>query len=38
MLATYHTLLNVDMGDTDGVLIFDESGFIKKGVTIQVAR
>ena len=31
MLAKYHNLLNVDMGDSDGVLIFDESGFVKKG-------
>ncbi len=24
-------MVNDDMGDTDGVLMFDESGFVKKG-------
>ena len=27
----YHSLVNDDMGSPDGVLIFDESGFVKKG-------
>jgi len=31
MLKQYHTLVNEDMGDPDGILIFDESGFAKKG-------
>jgi len=31
MLAKYHRLVNEDMGDSQGVLIFDESGFPKKG-------
>jgi SRSO17 transposase len=31
ILNKYHSLVNEDMGTTDGVLIFDESGFVKKG-------
>jgi SRSO17 transposase len=31
MLRTYHRLMNDDMGDPVGVVIFDESGFPKKG-------
>ncbi len=31
MLLKYHRLVNEDMGDPKGVLIFDESGFVKKG-------
>ena len=31
MLSKYHRMVNDDMGDPNGVLIFDESGFIKKG-------
>jgi SRSO17 transposase len=31
MLRTYRELVNEDMGDPDGVLIVDESGFRKKG-------
>ena len=31
ILAKYRTLVNEDMGSSDGVLIFDETGFIKKG-------
>jgi SRSO17 transposase len=31
MLNKYHSLVNEDMGTGDGVLIFDESGFVKKG-------
>lgn len=31
ILKKYHNLINEDMGVPDGVLIFDESGFIKKG-------
>ncbi len=31
MLRKYHELVNEDMGEPDGVLIFDESGFPKKG-------
>jgi SRSO17 transposase len=31
ILNKYHNLVNEDMGTTDGVLIFDETGFIKKG-------
>jgi SRSO17 transposase len=31
MLRKYHELVNEDMGEADGVLIFDESGFPKKG-------
>lgn len=31
MLKKYHTLVNEDMGDPEGILIFDESGFPKKG-------
>lgn len=39
ILNKYHRLVNEDMGTTDGVLIFDESGFIKKGNdSIGVAR
>ena len=31
ILNKYHSLVNEDMGTADGVLIFDESGFLKKG-------
>lgn len=31
MLRKYHTLVNEDLGDSQGVLIFDETGFAKKG-------
>jgi SRSO17 transposase len=31
MLTKYHNLINEDMGSADGVLIFDETGFVKKG-------
>lgn len=31
MLSKYHELVNEDMGDPESVLIFDESGFVKKG-------
>jgi SRSO17 transposase len=31
MLTTYHRLFNEDIGEADGILIFDESGFVKKG-------
>lgn len=31
MLRKYHTLLKEDLGDEPGVLIFDETGFPKKG-------
>lgn len=31
MLQKYHNIVNEDMGDSNGVLIFDESGFVKKG-------
>ena len=31
MLSKYHSLVNDDLGDPHGVLIFDETGFPKKG-------
>ena len=31
MLRKYHGMVSEDMGEPDGVLIFDESGFVKKG-------
>ena len=31
ILVKYRSMVNDDMGDTDGVLMFDESGFVKKG-------
>ncbi|MGA1870146.1 MAG: transposase, partial [bacterium] len=31
MVERYHELVAEDMGDPDGVLIFDETGFFKKG-------
>jgi SRSO17 transposase len=31
ILQRYHNMVNEDMGDANGVLIFDESGFVKKG-------
>ena len=31
MIAKYRSLLNDDLGSHDGALIFDESGFVKKG-------
>jgi SRSO17 transposase len=39
MRRTYHSLLNDDLGDADGVLMFDESGLPKKGgESVGVAR
>jgi SRSO17 transposase len=39
MLRTYHRLVNDDMGAPEGVVIFDESGFPKKGHdSVGVAR
>jgi SRSO17 transposase len=39
MLRTYHRLVHEDMGDPEGVVIFDESGFPKKGHdSVGVAR
>src|SRR6266540_1382650 len=39
MLRTYHRLVDDDMGDPEGVVIFDESGFPKKGRdSVGVAR
>jgi SRSO17 transposase len=39
MLRKYHAMIAHDMGDPEGVLIFDESGFVKKGNdSIGVAR
>ena len=39
MIAKYRSLVNDDLGSTDGALIFDESGFAKKGKdSIGVAR
>jgi SRSO17 transposase len=39
MLRTYHRLVEDDMGDPEGVVIFDESGFPKKGRdSVGVAR
>src|SRR5213592_1464451 len=39
MRETYHDLVANEMGDPDGVLIVDESGFVKKGQdSVGVAR
>jgi SRSO17 transposase len=39
MRQTYHDLVADEMGDPDGVLMFDESGFVKKGKdSVGVAR
>jgi SRSO17 transposase len=39
MRWNYHQLVAVEMGDPDGVLIFDETGFVKKGKdSVGVAR
>jgi SRSO17 transposase len=39
MLWNYHQLVAEEMGDPDGVLLFDETGFIKKGKdSVGVAR
>jgi SRSO17 transposase len=39
MLRTYHRLVDDDRGDPEGVVIFDESGFPKKGrASVGVAR
>jgi len=39
MLETYHRLVQDEMGEPDGVLIVDETGFAKKGQdSVGVAR
>jgi len=39
MISKYRSLVNDDLGSTDGALVFDESGFVKKGQdSIGVAR
>jgi len=39
MLETYHRLVQDEMGEPDGVLIIDETGFVKKGQdSVGVAR
>src|SRR5262245_66392855 len=39
MLETYHRLVQDEMGASDGVLIVDETGFVKKGAdSVGVAR
>jgi hypothetical protein len=39
MLETYHRLVQDEMGEPDGVLIVDETGFVKKGAdSVGVAR
>jgi len=39
ILHKYHDLVNEDLGDPDAAIIFDESGFVKKGEnSIGVAR
>jgi SRSO17 transposase len=39
MLETYHRLIQDEMGEPDGVLIIDETGFAKKGqASVGVAR
>ncbi len=39
MLSTYHDMVAEEMGESDGVLMFDESGFVKKGtMSAGVAR
>jgi SRSO17 transposase len=39
MIVKYHSLVNDDLGSSEGALIFDESGFLKKGEgSIGVAR
>jgi SRSO17 transposase len=39
MLQTYHRLLQEEMGELDGVLLLDETGFAKKGQdSVGVAR
>ena len=39
MRQTYHGLVADEMGDPNGVLMFDESGFVKKGKdSVGVAR
>ena len=39
MIVKYRSLVNDDLGSSEGALIFDESGFVKKGEdSIGVAR
>jgi len=39
IISKYRSLVNEDIGNPDGALIFDESGFIKKGLdSVGVAR
>jgi SRSO17 transposase len=39
MRWTYHQLVAEEMGEPDGVVLFDETGFVKKGTdSVGVAR
>lgn len=39
ILSRYHDMVSEDLGDAEGALIFDESGFVKKGDdSVGVAR
>jgi len=39
VLSVYHQMVNEDLGEPDGVLVFDESGIVKKGThSAGVAR
>lgn len=39
MMIKYRSMVNEDMGESEGILIFDESGFLKKGNdSVGVAR
>jgi SRSO17 transposase len=36
ILSKYRNLVNDDLGSQDGTLIFDESGFVKKGGSSEI--
>ena len=38
MMWNYHQLVAAEMGEPDGVLMFDESGFVKKGQRFRGSR
>jgi len=38
IMHKYRSMVSEDLGDPNGILIFDETGFVKKGITLSQLR